>query len=328
MSLDHKETIPPMRQPDAGAQDCFAAAVIISTRNRKEDLRRAVASVLRQIVPVELIIIDDASTDGTAEMLAAEFPAVRAHRSETSLGYIVQRNRAAALATAPIVISMDDDAELVSPHTVRQTLEDFDDPRVGAVAIPYIDVGRSPQPRQSAPSREGVFAANNFRGTAGAVRRELFLKLGGYKEYFFHQGEEDEFCLRLLQAGYVTRLGRADALHHFESPRRDKTRIFLHQARNNLLFAWYNVPVPWLPVHLAATAVNCLRAGFRAGYGNASLRGCGRGFMGILHEWSKRQPVSPAVYRLLRRLKKSGPLLLQEVERALPPVSGDSTLAA
>jgi GT2 family glycosyltransferase len=328
MKPDPRTTPPQLQSKNDPAPGLFEATVIISTRNRKEDLRRAVASVLRQSVPVELIVIDDASTDGTSEMLAADFPTVRMHRSESSLGYIVQRNRGTAFASAPVVISMDDDAEFVSPHTVRQTLADFDDPRVGAVAIPYIDVGRSSEPRQSAPSSEGVFAANNFRGTAGAVRRDLFLKLGGYKEYFFHQGEEDEFCLRLLQAGYITRLGRADALHHFESPKRDKTRIFLHQARNNLLFAWYNVPVLWLPVHLTATAVNCLRAGFRAGYGNASLRGCGRGLMGILHEWSKRQPVSPAVYRLLRRLKKSGPLLLQEVERALPPVSGDSTLAA
>jgi glycosyltransferase involved in cell wall biosynthesis len=305
-----------------------AASIVISTRNRKDELRRAVESALTQQPRVEIIVLDDGSTDGTAEMIASDFPEVILHRTEVSTGYIVQRNRGARLATAPIVISMDDDAVFASSDTVRQTIEDFDDPRVGAVAIPFIDVGRSESVRQQSPNKEGIFARNNFRGTAGAVRRDIFLKLGGYREYFLHQGEEDEFCIRLLQAGYITRPGRADPLLHFESPKRDRNRIYLHQARNNLLFAWYNVPALWLLPHLLATAVNCLRAGIAAGYGGASLRGCWRGLVGIWHERDQRSAVSPATYHLLRRLKKSGPLRLGEIQQGLPASELRSAAAA
>ena len=45
------------------------ASVVIATRNRKNELRRAIASVVRQTDPVEVIVIDDGSTDGTSEMV-------------------------------------------------------------------------------------------------------------------------------------------------------------------------------------------------------------------------------------------------------------------
>lgn len=301
-----------------------AASVIISTRNRRDELRRAVESAVGQSIRPQVIVIDDGSDDGTAELVRREFPEVRLERAEVSRGYIVQRNYGARIADAPVVITMDDDAAFVSPHTIEQTLEDFDDPRVGAVAIPYIDIGKDPAPRQRAPESSGVYVSNNFRGTAGALRRDVFLKLGGFREFFLHQGEEDEFCLRLLQAGYVTRLGRAEPLHHFESPRRNRSRIIYHQSRNNILFAWYNVPSRHLALHLAGTTCNCIRAGARAGHLPAALHGCCMGINGMFHERAQRSPVSPAIYRLLRRLKKHGPAPLSEIEHLLPPLTQGS----
>src|SRR5688572_25360247 len=80
-----------------------AASIVIVTKNRKEDLRKAVDSALAQTAAVEVIVIDDGSTDATSDLLATDFPAVRCVRAATSRGYIVQRNRAAELATAPVV---------------------------------------------------------------------------------------------------------------------------------------------------------------------------------------------------------------------------------
>src|SRR5690349_11726781 len=100
------------------------ASVIITTKNRKEELRNALASVMQQSIPLEVIVIDDGSTDGTSDLVRAEFPAARLHRSETSRGLIVQRNVGATLATTPILFSIDDDATFPSPKTAEQTLVD------------------------------------------------------------------------------------------------------------------------------------------------------------------------------------------------------------
>ena len=151
------------------------ASVVITTKNRRDELSYAVRSALSQSIPVEVLVIDDGSTDGTAEMVRAEFPSVRLERSETSMGYIGQRNRGARLASGDVIFSIDDDAFFTSPHTVAQTLAEFDHLRVGAVAIPYVEPNKSAIVHQHAPSKNGILVTDSFIGTAHAVRKELFL---------------------------------------------------------------------------------------------------------------------------------------------------------
>src|SRR5262245_20418497 len=91
------------------------ATIIISSKNRADDLRRTVTSSLQQSVNLEVLVLDDGSTDDTSDVIRNEFPHVKLHRFEQSLGYIVRRNQGASLASAPIVFSIDDDAIFSSP---------------------------------------------------------------------------------------------------------------------------------------------------------------------------------------------------------------------
>lgn len=297
------------------------ASVVLTTKSRKDELRVALASVARQSVPVETVVIDDGSDDGTAEMVAREFPAVRLHPFRESRGLIVRRNELAALATAPIVISIDDDAALSTPAVVEQTLRDFDHPRVGAVAIPFINVKQDNVVRQRAPRAEGVFVLDRYIGTAHALRRDLFLNTGGYRGHLVHQGEEGDFCVRLLAAGYVVRAGRADPIHHFESPRRSFARMDYYGRRNDVLFAWHNCPLGRLPVQLAKATIGGLGFGlkvrrpFRMAYG---LLG---GYAGCVRFRSQRRPVPAHVFALFRWLSVNGPVPIEQVEPRLPRVA-------
>jgi glycosyltransferase involved in cell wall biosynthesis len=294
------------------------ASVVITTRNRKEDLREAVKSALAQTSPIEVLVMDDGSTDGTAEMVRIELPKARLERSETSAGYIVQRNLAAQLAEADVIFSIDDDAAFASPHTVAQTLAEFDHPRVAAVAIPYLEPRKSMVVHQKAPSADGVFVTDDFIGTAHAVRKDVFLQLGGYREQLVHQGEERDLCVRMLQGGWVVRLGSADPIHHYESLNRDYRRMDFFGRRNDVLFAWHNVPMPFLPLHLAVTSFNGFFSGLRVRRPFRMLQGTLRGYSSCLQHWRERQPVSASIYRLNRRLRRSGPLPLEEISMQLP----------
>jgi glycosyltransferase involved in cell wall biosynthesis len=306
-----------MSQNPGGA----AASVVITTKNRKDDLRNALASAVAQDVPLEVLVIDDGSTDGTSDMVRAEFPSVRLHREEQSGGLIVRRNQGARMATTPLIVSIDDDAAFPSPRTIGQTVAEFDHPRIGAVAIPFIDVKKSPAVRTRAPDAPGIWLAANYIGTAHALRKDVFVAVGGYREILFHQGEEVDYCARMLDAGYVTRLGRADPIHHFESPKRDFSRMDLFGRRNDVLFAWHNVPMPYLIPHVLATTVNGTAFGFRCGRPFRMMRGLGRGYRAVPAQWSLRRPISSATYRLFRRLRKATtPLSLQEIEPDLPPM--------
>src|SRR5262245_32778114 len=87
------------------------ASIVIATKDRKDELRRAITSAIRQTEPVEILVLDDGSTDGTSEMVKSEFPQVRLERTPVPLGYVAQRNRAALFCSGEIIFSIDDDAE-------------------------------------------------------------------------------------------------------------------------------------------------------------------------------------------------------------------------
>jgi glycosyltransferase involved in cell wall biosynthesis len=299
----------------------MSATVVITTRNRKEELHAALCSAFEQTTRPEVVVLDDGSTDGTAEMVRADFPNALVHHFNESKGLIVRRNEGARLATGEVIFSIDDDAEFSTPYVVEQTLREFDDPRIGAVAIPYIEPHKSNHLLQKAPDNEQVWITDRFIGTAHALRRDMFLKLGGYHEHLVHQGEEGDFCIRMLAAGYVVQLGNADPIYHNESPKRDFRRRDFFGRRNDILFAWHNVPLSWLPIHLAMTTFNGLRAGIGTWHPFTMLRGTLSGYAGCLICRSARQPVSSPIYRLHRRLKKCGPLTLESVEPLLSPIS-------
>lgn len=284
--------------------------VVITSRNRKDDLRTALRSAVSQSVAPEVLVIDDGSSDGTAEMVRGEFPSVRLVRHDESLGLVVRRNEGARLATGSVIVSIDDDAEFSSERTLAQTLAELAHPLVGAVAIPYREPRKGNKVFQHAGEGGEQFATDSFIGTAHAIKRELFLALGGYREQLIHQGEERDLCIRMLEAGYVVRLGRADVIVHHESPRRDRRRIEYYERRNDVLFAWHNVPMPALAIHLAATTINGMKAMAHAQHPARMLRGLFDGYVACCRRWRERAPVSTDTYRLHRQLRKAGPLPL------------------
>jgi glycosyltransferase involved in cell wall biosynthesis len=297
------------------------ASIVIVTKNRKDDLRAALRSAVDQTADIEVIVIDDGSSDGTQTMVCEEFPQVRFYRSEESQGYIGQRNRGAELAKAPIIISIDDDARFSSADAVRQALEDFDHPRIGVATIPYIEAPLGPELIQAPPMRNGTYVTDRFVGTAHALRRDLFLTLGGYRSIYRHLFEEPDYCFRMLDAGYVTRLGRADHIVHAESPVRDRSHNLQLAVRNNLLLVMLNVPTPYLPYRLLSVSLHGIRWGLRIRRLRLLIYGLFLGLRDGVRARAARRPVRRSVYRVLRQLEKRGPVPLEQLEPHLPPMA-------
>jgi glycosyltransferase involved in cell wall biosynthesis len=281
----------------------LTASVVITTKNRKDDLRQALRSCLEQTAKPELVVIDDGSTDGTEDLVRREFPGARIFRDEVSKGLIVQRNRGAQLVTGDVIFSIDDDAEFSSARVVEQTLAEFDDPDIAAVAIPLVNVKYSDAVIGAAPDSKRTFVTSSFIGTAHALRRDVFLAVGGYREFLFHQGEEEDLCIRMLDVGKFTRLGGADPIYHYESPARDFRRWYVYEARNRLLFSWYNVPMPDLLVYLPAVTLNKVIYGIRRGRSLWTIQGQLKGFADCARQLNQRRAVRRDTYRLFRKLR-------------------------
>ena len=312
---------PKAREQDPRETGLPFATVVIATKDRKEVLRSALRSVLAQKGDVETVVADDGSSDGTPEMVAGEFPPVKLLRSVHSAGCIVQRNRGVAAASANHVVMVDDDCTFDSPTTVQEAVQDLSAQRVGAVAMPFVNVCQGGHVQKQAPSKDGVYVASSFIGCAHAVRRDIFLRLGGYWSPLVRYWEEPDFCFRLLDAGYVTRLGRSSpVLHHYVGLARSANRSRFFAARNPCMFAWHNVPWPYFPAHLLAVSARELRSYLHYGEFWATASGVLHGWGDGARHWSERMAAPADTYRLFRKIKKLEPLRLEEIEHTLPPI--------
>jgi GT2 family glycosyltransferase len=293
----------PSPAPPPASPNRPAASLVITTRNRRAELRAAIRSGLDQTAVDEILVIDDASDDGTSEMVLREFPQVRYFRTDSPTGYIALRNFGNARCRNEFVVSIDDDATFSTNRVVDQALRSFAHPRVGAVAVPYVNVKTDPGILQSPPSTGEDYLTEAYVGTAHVLRRELFLELGGYRERFVHQGEETDFGLRLSQRGYHVCLARADPILHHESPRRSFARMDYYGRRNDCLIALWNTPLVFLPTQLLGTILGGLAFGLRLGRPWAMLRGSLAGLCLGLRHLRERQPVDNITYRRFKRLR-------------------------
>ena len=296
----------------------LSASVVVTTKNRKDDLQIALASVVEQTVPVEIVVIDDGSDDGTPEMVRSEFPTAMLYSYHESRGYVVRRNEAARLARGSIVLSIDDDAAFSSRYVVEQTLQNFDHPSIGAVAIPFINVNQDNVLRQRSPDANRIYIMGSYIGTAHALRRDLFLALGGYRDHLVHQGEEGDYCVRMLATGYVVRIGTADPIHHFESPRRSYGRMDYYGRRNDILFSWHNSPSWRLPDQMTRSTISGLAFGLKVHRPFQMMYGLLGGYADCLRYRVHRRPVPHHIYALYRWLRKQGPVPLDAVLSRLP----------
>jgi GT2 family glycosyltransferase len=296
--------------------------VAITTRNRSDVLIEAIRS-LRLLAPMalEILVVDDASDEpiepGVGAALGPDFPwPVRIIRHEVNTGYIPARNEMAREAAAPLVMSLDDDARLIDAESVTRALETIEaDPGVGAIAFTQLKADGAPFEAggQPAPVDYDCQVAS-FLGYAHIVRKDLFLRLGGYRELFWYYGEESEFCKRLLASGSkVVYLPRSRVIHDQSPVGRSILNRIRYGCRNACLDAMYNEPLPRVLASVPARIINYAR--WRKGacrYHGISDKGGLRWIVGQLlgnapAVWRERRSLGWSTYGSWKQLRHAPP---------------------
>lgn len=167
--------------------------VLVPAYNEKKCIANTVRSLLASDYPVEVIVIDDGSTDGTADIVQRmRLPNVRVVRQRNA-GKSAALNNGIAHARNDIIVMMDGDT-VFEPTTVRELVQPFGDPRVGAVAG-NAKVGNRDSLIGAWQHIEYVMGFNLDRrmydvlrcmptipGAVGAFRREALERVGGISE--------------------------------------------------------------------------------------------------------------------------------------------------
>ncbi|MBO7435196.1 glycosyltransferase [bacterium] len=151
-------------------------SVVITTKNEERNLPDCLAALGSQTIPrdsFEVIVVDNASTDRTREIALAGADLFLEKGPERS----AQRNFGIESAHAPVVVYLDADMRL-SENVLAECLEAFKDPSVVGLYIPEEVVGSGYWIKVRNFERS-FYDATPIDGIRG-VRKELFLKLGGF----------------------------------------------------------------------------------------------------------------------------------------------------
>jgi GT2 family glycosyltransferase len=240
-------------------------SIIIINYNVKEFLQNLLNSLQKAVSNInhEIIIVDNASDDGSVEFIHEKFPQIDLIANQTNVGFSKANNIALKKAKGKFILLINPDA-IVSEDTLSKMIDFFKEhPDAGLVGCKILNPDGSLQLacRRSFPGpwtsfckvtglstlfpKNRLFAKYNLTyldensthevdaisGSFMMMKREVYEKVGGFDEQFFMYGEDLDFCYRIKKNGYKVYYYPGTQIIHYkgESTKRsglDETKYF------------------------------------------------------------------------------------------------------
>lgn len=276
-------------------------SVCIVTYNRRELLLNALASVRRQDWPIrEIIVVDNASDDGTYAAVAEQYPEVKLFRTHRNLGCPPARNLAMGNARSRYIANLDDDGAF-EPDAVAEAMAVFaDHPRAGVVMMNVVEEGQSRSPQQ--PDRSELHI---FSGGCNLIRAEVLERCGYFDDRIFRQGEEYGLSIRMFEHGFEIRYAARAVMNHYPPVRLARSPDNLARGGISLSLALVRyAPVSALLVDLPRRLFGHTWLLLRAGAFGACLRMWSGFLAGVPEIWKERKVLARG-FAKSRRLRRA-----------------------
>ncbi len=204
-------------------------SILILSFNREGALRRTLRELSKLTPAPEIILADNASTDASRAMVAAEFPRVHLLALTSNLG-VAGFNKAAALASGDLLLILDDDAWPAPDALAHAIAHLHHHPACAAVALlPIHPTTHEPEwPFLTSPH-------DHFpvMGCGNLVRRSAWQLVGGYEERFFLYRNDADLAMKLLDAGHGVHAEPSWVVFHDSPAATRKSPRWLHLATRN-----------------------------------------------------------------------------------------------
>jgi GT2 family glycosyltransferase len=243
-------------------------SMVVLNWNGKAFIQECIDSLLHTTYPnFELIVIDNASDDGSVELLRAYGAKIRLVINECNVGYAAGNNIGFKIAQGAFVAAINNDI-VVEPDWLSQLIPRFEaDERIGAISCrqmmpsPHntvidglyhrlrpelfpspIAVGErycQDNPQQSASGY--VLSVN---GGAAVYRKSMLDELGGFDERFYAYMEEADLCLRGFWQGWRSYYEATAIVYHRGSASFKKKKAYMYylRERNRIWFITKHIP--------------------------------------------------------------------------------------
>lgn len=316
MNSGHQNSSAPHRAAAAAA----GIAVIIVNWNAGALLARCLEHLSRQTLPPRRVyVVDNASSDGSCDRLAVEFPHVELIRAERNLGFAAANNLAAKRAErCDWIALLNPDAfpapgwlEALMHAAARRPEFSFfgsrmlmaDEPaRLDGVGDAYHVSGLVWREGHGAPAKEAFLDAREIFSPCAAAalyQRNAFLETGGFDEDYFCYVEDVDLGFRLrLQGHRCLYVPDAVVLHKGSGLTGRHSDFSIYHGHRNLTWTFIkNVPAPWLwlllPLHVVACVLSVVWFALQ-GNGGAIWRSKVDAVRGLGRMCAKRRSIQAA----------------------------------
>jgi GT2 family glycosyltransferase len=212
-------------------------SIIIVSYNARDFLKRCLVSIFsfpHSRLGIEVIVVDNASADGNADLVEAAFPGAKLIRNALNLGFAKACNQGLAIANGRYILLLNPDAVLFE-ETLEKTVAFMDDhPDAGASGckLIYRDGSWHPSARRFSSvinqiyprlpvlnkietrltsaeylaeeiDPDGIRAVDYIWGAFLLMRREALSEIGPLDELFFMYSEDEDWCYRARKAGWL-----------------------------------------------------------------------------------------------------------------------------
>lgn len=257
-------------------------SVIIPNYNGKHLLEKNLPSVVKNCSGCDIIVVDDASTDGSVEFLKHKFKKVRIVRLNKNSGFAAAANLGVEKAKSPFVLLLNSD---VSPRQnfLKPALKHFANEKLFGIGLQDYSHEKGKiivKGRGGMKFKRGFFihfpafiergATFWVSGGSGLFDRNKFLQLKGFDLIFKPFYWEDiDLSFRAWRAGYsciFEPLAKVDHYHEEGSIITQKSQFYILSAayKNQFIFTWKNISnylwalehLFWLPYHIVKAIVS------------------------------------------------------------------------
>ena len=257
------------------AQAPLLTSVVIVAADSGADLQRCVERVLAGNAPVEVIVSDNASSDGSIETVAARWAQdarLRVLRNGSNLGFGAGCNRGAALATGDALLFLNPDCVLEADTLSRLRAHLASDATLGLLGASIVGADgriepasrrRDPTLRRALlsvtglarlqarwpalagvalPVRSDAPALETVEAVSGALLllpRALFAQLGGFDEGYFLHCEDLDLCRRVRDAGRRVACANDVRVMHTKGTSSRRRPFFVARHKHRGMWRWF-----------------------------------------------------------------------------------------
>jgi GT2 family glycosyltransferase len=231
---------------------------VVVTYNGIKWIKKCLDSLCKSSIPVDIIVIDNGSSDGTQELIKRNYKSVKFIQSQKNLGFGAANNIGLKMAyesSADYVFLLNQDAWLIEPDTIEKLIQAHEKDTTFGIISPihlnglatrldygfsiYITPKRCPalySDQWMNSLKDSIYDVEFVNAAAWLISRSCLEKVGGFSPTFFHYGEDINYIQRVKFYNFKVGIYPFVSISH-DRENRSETHVYDYGKKMAMLYS-------------------------------------------------------------------------------------------